>query len=89
MRKKGKRKRPAPCHADLLLFEGGFQTTEQERGDVPTFAPWDRYFQERTPEAFGIRYLLVTTNIIQVTFIMSIKKIGFIKNIVNAVCYGC
>ena len=40
------------------------------------------------PEAFGIRYLLVTTNIIQVISIMSRGKIGFIKIVINTVHYG-
>ena len=53
MGKKGKRKRPTSYHADLLLFEGGFQTTKQERGGVPTLALRDRYFRERTPGTFG------------------------------------
>ena len=42
-----------------FFFLRGFQTTEQERGGLPTFALWGRYFQERTSKAFGIRYLLV------------------------------
>ena len=55
---------------------------------MPTFAFRGRYFQERTPEAFGTRRLFVTANIIQVIPIMSRGNIGFKKSITNAVYYG-
>ena len=54
---------------------------------MPTFALWGRYFQERTSKAFGIRYLLVIANIIQVISIMSRGKIGFIKIVIKTVYY--
>ena len=38
---------------------------------MPNFALRNQYFQERVPGAFGIRYLLATTNIIQDISILS------------------
>ena len=84
----GKRKRPAPYYADLLLFEGGSKRPNKNEG-VYLLLPFGVGISRRgPPEAFGTRYLFVTKNIIQVISIMSRGKIGFIKIIINAMYYS-